>query len=95
MSTVPLGGLRVLDLSHHVAGPYCTKLLADLGADVIKVERPEGDPLPAWGPFPGDRPDPDSAGLFRYLNTTKRVTAPQASSSSSSGIGQCTWYRSI
>ncbi len=74
MSTVPLDGLRVLDLSHHVAGPYCTKLLADLGADVIKIERPGGDPLRAWGPFPGDRPDPDTAGLFRYLNTNKRGT---------------------
>ncbi len=72
MSEGPFDGLRVLDLGHQVAGPYCTKILADLGADVIKVERPGGDPLRAWGPFPGDCPDPDAGGLFRYLNSNKR-----------------------
>ncbi len=68
----PLTGLRVLELGHQIAGPYCAKLLADLGADVIKLERPGGDSLRAWGPFPGDRPDPDASGLFRYLNANKR-----------------------
>ncbi|MFP6640277.1 MAG: CoA transferase, partial [Myxococcota bacterium] len=72
MSTAPFAGLRVLDLGHQVAGPYCTKILADLGADVIKIERPGGDPLRAWGPFPHNRRDPDEGGLFRYLNANKR-----------------------
>ena len=51
----PLTGLRVLDLSQYVAGPYCTKLLANFGAVVMKVERPlTGDGMRQLGPFAGD-----------------------------------------
>ena len=67
-----LDGLRVLDLTHYVAGPYGTRLLADLGADVIKVERPGGDGSRAMGPFPADVPDPERSGLFLCLNVGKR-----------------------
>ena len=63
----------MLDLTHHVAGPYCTKLLADFGAEVIKVERPgTGDAARAMGPFAGDDPHPEKSLLFAYLNTSKQ-----------------------
>ena len=68
-----LSDLKVLDLTRHVAGPYCTKLLADYGADVIKIEEPgKGDSSRHMGPFPGDVPHPEKSGLFLHLNTNKR-----------------------
>lgn len=68
-----LSGVRVLDLTQHVAGPYCTKLFADFGADVIKIERPgQGDVTRHIGPFLHDEPHPDKSGLFLHLNTNKR-----------------------
>ncbi len=66
-----LQGVTVLDFTSHIAGPYCTKLLADLGARVIKVERPGGDPARTLPPFLGDEPGPDRSALFQYLNTNK------------------------
>ncbi len=76
----PLEGLRVLDLTGDVAGPYATKILADFGADVLKVEPPEGDPARAFGPFPGDEPHPERSGLFLHLNTNKRSITLDVSS---------------
>ena len=71
-----LADLRVVDLSVGVfeglAGAFCAKMFADFGADVIKVEPPEGDPARKLGPFPHDNPDIDTGGMFRYLNTNKR-----------------------
>jgi crotonobetainyl-CoA:carnitine CoA-transferase CaiB-like acyl-CoA transferase len=72
LSEAPLQGLRVLDLSRVLAGPYCTMLLADLGADVVKVERPgTGDETRTWGPpFVGGE-----SAYFLALNRTKRSVA--------------------
>ncbi len=51
--TSPLSGLRILELGHFIAAPFCTRVLADLGAEVIKVEPPgKGDPARDWGKQP-------------------------------------------
>ena len=69
----PLANLRIVDLTQGIAGPYCTKLLADFGADVIKVERPDtGDYARTLGPFPQDISHPEKSGLFLFLNANKR-----------------------
>ena len=67
-----LEGMRVLDLGRNVAAPYAAKLLADYGADVIKVEHPAGDPARRAGPFFHDEPNPETSALFLHLNTNKR-----------------------
>jgi crotonobetainyl-CoA:carnitine CoA-transferase CaiB-like acyl-CoA transferase len=64
-------GLKVLDLGQGISGPFCAKLFADLGAQVVKVEPPVGDSSRQLGPFPGDLPDPERSGLFLALNTNK------------------------
>jgi crotonobetainyl-CoA:carnitine CoA-transferase CaiB-like acyl-CoA transferase len=72
MTALALDDLLVLDLTHYIAGPYCTKLLADYGARVIKIERPDGgDPCRRLGPFPDGVPHPEKSGLFLHLNTNK------------------------
>ncbi|MDG5486745.1 CaiB/BaiF CoA transferase family protein [Mycolicibacterium gadium] len=61
--TGALAGLRVVEIGTDITAPYCTKLLVDLGAEVLKIELPSGDPLRSWGA---------SGGLFEYLNAGKR-----------------------
>ncbi|MHB8576718.1 MAG: CaiB/BaiF CoA transferase family protein [Dehalococcoidia bacterium] len=72
--TLALFGLRVVECGGMVSAPYAAKLLADLGAEVIKVEPPgTGDPARRRGPFPrGHEGDPEASGLFRYLNANKQ-----------------------
>ena len=68
-----LHGCRILEIASLIPGPYCGKLLASLGARVIKVEPPGGgDPARRRGPFPDDHPHPERSGLFLYLNTGKQ-----------------------
>lgn len=67
-----LKGLKIVECGGLVSAAYATKLFADLGADVIKIEPPWGDPARRRGPFPSEQPDPDASGLFLYLNCNKR-----------------------
>ena len=68
-----LGDIRVLDLSDDVAGPFCAKLLAGLGAEVIKVEPPgTGDVTRSTGPFVHETPHVEQSAAFLYLNTGKK-----------------------
>lgn len=67
-----MAGVKVIDLTHHIAGPYATKLLADFGADVLKIERPGGDPARRLPPFYHDEPGSEKSLSFLYLNTNKR-----------------------
>ncbi len=72
MSDRALGHLRVVELCNLVSGPYCTKLMADLGAEVIKIEAPgTGDDSRRKGPFVNDQPHYELSGLFLHLNTNK------------------------
>jgi crotonobetainyl-CoA:carnitine CoA-transferase CaiB-like acyl-CoA transferase len=73
MSQPALEGIKVLEFSDFISGPYCGKLLANLGANVIKIEKPGlGDKARSWGPFPQDLPQLEKSGLFLFLNTDKK-----------------------
>ena len=68
----PLHGIKILDMTWMLAGPYCTMLLADMGADVIKVESPHGDPMRQLGPHLPDDKDKHFGGYFQSVNRSKR-----------------------
>jgi crotonobetainyl-CoA:carnitine CoA-transferase CaiB-like acyl-CoA transferase len=72
MTEGAFSGIRVLDCTQGIGGPYCTKLLADFGAEVIKIEPRDGDPTRKLGPFLNDKVDPETSGTFFYLNTNKK-----------------------
>jgi crotonobetainyl-CoA:carnitine CoA-transferase CaiB-like acyl-CoA transferase len=72
---MPLDGVRVIDLTWYTAGPVCRGVLADYGADVIKVEPPSGDPARGLPPFMNDTPGAERSGLFPSLNTNKRSSS--------------------
>ena len=73
MTDQALSDVKVVDVGQYITGPYCSKLLAELGAEVIKVEKPgSGDGARKVGPFPQDIPHPEKSALFLYLNTDKK-----------------------
>ena len=68
-----LDGIKVLEYGEFIAAPYAAKLFADMGADVVKIEKPgRGDKARRHGPFAGNSPHPERSGLFLNLNTNKR-----------------------
>ena len=84
-SQQPLTGYRVLDLSGPL-GVYCGKLLADAGADVIKVEPPAGDDMRGTGPFIHGRPGPEESLYWRHFNTNKRGITLNIGSAPGAGL---------
>ena len=72
MSNSPLNGLRVVELARILAGPWAGQTLADLGAEVVKIEAPEGDDTRKWGPPFIDRGDDVAAGYFHACNRGKK-----------------------
>ena len=67
-----LDGVKVVEYGNLISGPFCAKILADLGAEVIKIEEPEsGDDSRRQEPFLGDIPGIENSGLFLYLNMNK------------------------
>ncbi len=70
--TQALSDIRIIEIGEMVSAPYAAKMLADMGAEVIKVERPRvGDRARSMGPFPASGPDPEQSGLFLSLNANK------------------------
>ncbi|MFO1329250.1 MAG: CoA transferase [Rubrivivax sp.] len=75
MGSTPLAGLRVLDLSKVLAGPLCAQSLGDMGAEVIKVESPDGDETRGWPPFHHAADGSDHGAIFMAANRNKRSIA--------------------
>ncbi|HEX2888691.1 CoA transferase, partial [Vineibacter terrae] len=78
MTTIPTGaleGVRVIDLTQMLAGPFCTQMLADQGAEVIKVEPPEGDQTRIVGPYRVDDTLRAYGGYFASVNRNKLSVA--------------------
>ena len=83
----PLQGIKVVELGDYISAPFCARLLADLGAEVIKIEPPDrGDSSRRNGPFPNDQPSNETSGLFLFLNTGKLGITLDTSTSTGQGM---------
>ena len=94
MPLLALDGVRVLDATTGIAGPYCGKMLADSGADVIKAEPPAtGDPSRQTGAFPQGTAHPEKSALFLHLNANKRgVTLDPATADGARLFAGLAWH---
>jgi CoA:oxalate CoA-transferase len=82
-----LEGLKLLELGQFISAPYCGKLLADMGAEVMKIEPPAtGDPARQYGPFLSDDPHRECSGLFLYLNANKQGATLNLATPTGQGI---------
>ena len=82
-----LSGISVVELGNEISAAYCTKMMAYLGADVLKIERPTvGDSARSVGPFPDNVPHLEKSALFLYLNTGKKSITLNLESSSGQKI---------
>ena len=79
-TSLPLEGLKVIEVAQGVAGPHCGRLLAAFGADVIKIEPPRGDWARTVGPFLGRNEDIESSAIYHYNNSGKRSAVLDISS---------------
>ena len=90
----PLDGVKVLDLSEDIAGSFCARLLADYGAEVLKLEPPSGAALRRMPPFFGDDPHPEKSLFFLAMNLNKKsatINLKTAAGGSCSG----SWSRTL
>jgi crotonobetainyl-CoA:carnitine CoA-transferase CaiB-like acyl-CoA transferase len=86
-----LEGVRILEMGNLVSASYAAKLLADLGADVVKIEPSGGDEARRRGPFPKHQADPEQSGLFLYLNTNKRSVTLDPVADRAAFLGAIAW----
>lgn len=87
MAYTLLEGLKLLELGQFISAPYCGKLLADMGAEVMKIEPPAtGDPARQYGPFLSDDPHRERSGLFLYLNANKQGATLNLATPTGQGI---------